>query len=228
MKNTLFLKSYVFISFTYLLIILLGHEDIAWYIKPFLLPFLILGVYFHSDFPSKKFLLTALVFSWIGDIILLFADRDEMYFMAGLIAFLLSHIAYILLFNKQIKPNKTKSIAVFWIGVTAIIVYLGLMMSLLLPSLDGLTVPVFVYALVISTMLLFAFKGFLIWDTPGNRYILIGAIVFVSSDSILAFNKFYQPVVLDSFLIMITYLVAQFLFVWGVFELNKKNSIFNF
>jgi uncharacterized membrane protein YhhN len=228
MKNTLFLKSYLFISFTYLLILLLGHEDIAWYIKPFLLPFLILGVYFHSDFSSKKFLITALVFSWIGDIILLFADRDEMYFIAGLIAFLLSHITYILLFNKQIKPKKTRSKAVYWVGVTAIIAYFIVMMSLLFPSLNGLTIPVFVYALVISTMLLFAFKGFLIWHKPGNWYILIGAIVFVSSDSILAFNKFYQPVVLDSFLIMITYLVAQYLLVCGIFELNKKNSIFNF
>jgi uncharacterized membrane protein YhhN len=65
-------------------------------------------------------------------------------------------------------------------------------------------------------MLLFAFKGFLIWKTPANWYILVGAIIFVSSDSILAFNKFYEPVVLSSFLIMITYLVAQYLIVSGI------------
>jgi hypothetical protein len=29
------IKSYIALSFVYLLIILLGHEDIAWYIKPF-------------------------------------------------------------------------------------------------------------------------------------------------------------------------------------------------
>jgi hypothetical protein len=34
-----FIKSYIALSLIYLLIILLGHEDIAWYIKPFLLPF---------------------------------------------------------------------------------------------------------------------------------------------------------------------------------------------
>jgi uncharacterized membrane protein YhhN len=222
MKNTLLLKSYIALSVIYLLIILLGHEDIAWYIKPFLIPFLLLGVYFHSDFPSKKFLLTALTFSWLGDIILLFADRDEMYFIIGLIAFLLSHIAYILLFNKQIKPKNTKNKAVFWMGVTAIIMYLIVMIALLLPSLGDLTIPVFVYALVISTMLLFAFKGFLMWKSPANWYIITGAVIFVSSDSILAFNKFYNPLVLSSFLIMLTYLVAQYLIVSGILKLNQK------
>jgi uncharacterized membrane protein YhhN len=222
MKNALLFKSYLIVSGVYLLIILLGHEDIAWYIKPFLIPFLILTVYFNRDFTSKKYLLTALIFSWFGDIILLFSDRDERYFIAGLVAFLLSHLAYILLFNKQIKLKNTKSKAVFWIGVTSIIAYLIIMMAMLLPTLDDLIIPVFVYALVISTMLLFAFKGFLIWDTPANWFILIGAIVFVSSDSILAFNKFYQPVAWSSFLIMITYLAAQYLIVIGILKLNKK------
>lgn len=228
MKDTLLLKSYLIISAIYLLIILLGYESIAWFIKPFLIPFLLLGVYFHSDFPSKQYLLTALSFSWFGDIILLFADRDELYFIVGLIAFLISHIGYILLFNKQIKPKNTKNKAIFWMGVTAIIMYLVVMIAVLLPSLGDLTIPVFVYALVISTMLLFAFKGFLIWKEPANWYVLIGAIIFISSDSILAFNKFYQPVVLSSFLIMITYLVAQYLIVVGILKLNKKNSILNF
>ena len=222
MKNTLLLKSYIALSVIYLLIILLGHDDIAWYIKPFLIPFLLLGVYFHSDFPSKKVLLTALTFSWFGDIILLFSDRDEMYFIIGFIAFLLSHIAYILLFNKQIKPKNTKNKAVFWMGVTAIIMYLIVMIALLLPSLGDLTILVFVYALVISIMLLFAFKGFLMWKTPANWYILIGAVIFVGSDSILIFDKFYKSLVLNSFIIMLTYLVAQYLIVVGILKLNQK------
>ncbi|SDX21829.1 lysoplasmalogenase [Flavobacterium degerlachei] len=222
MKKELLLKSYIGISAAYLLIILLGQEQIAWFLKPFLLPFLLLAVYFSGNFPSKKFLLIALAFSWIGDIILLFADQHELFFIVGLIAFLISHIVYILLFNKQLKYKNRKNKAIFWIGVTCIIVYLFTMISILLPSLGDLTIPVFVYALVISTMLLFALKGFLNWEEPGNWYILIGAIAFISSDSILAFNKFYAPIVLSSFLIMITYLIAQYLIVVGILKLNKK------
>lgn len=222
MKNTFLFKGYLTVSGIYLLIILFGQEEVAWYIKPFLIPFLLLTVYFNRDFSSKKYLLTALLFSWFGDIILLFADRDELYFIIGLVAFLLSHIAYIVLFNKQIKAKKSKSSTVFWIGIALIIAYLIIMIALLLPSLGDLTIPVFIYALVISTMLLFAFKGFLLWETPANWYILLGAIVFVSSDSILAFNKFYQPVMRSSFLIMVTYLAAQYLIVSGILKLNYQ------
>ena len=41
---------------------------------------------------------------------------------------------------------------------------------------------------------------------------------------ILAFNKFYVPIQYCSFLIMITYLTAQYLIVIGILKLNKKNS----
>jgi uncharacterized membrane protein YhhN len=71
-------------------------------------------------------------------------------------------------------------------------------------------------------MLLFAFKGFLMWKKPANWYILIGAVLFVSSDSLVAFNKFYHPLVLSSFIIMITYLIAQYLIVSGILKLNQK------
>jgi uncharacterized membrane protein YhhN len=187
-----------------------------------LIPLLLLGVIFYRNFPSKKLLLWALTFSWIGDIILLFADRDEMYFISGLIAFLISHVVYIITFSRQLKIRNRKNKAVFWIGVTAIIVYLLTMLAVLLPSLGDLKIPVFVYALVISTMLLFAFKGFLIWEEPANWYILLGAIIFVSSDSILAFDKFYTPIMQGSFLIMVTYLIAQYLIVKGILSLNQK------
>lgn len=223
MKNKKLLIGFLTLSSIYLIILLLNLDEIAWFLKPVLIPFLILGVYFSGSFPTKKLLLVALSFSWIGDIILLFADRDELFFITGLIAFLISHIVYILLFNKQLKYKNRKNKAVFWIGVTAIIMYLIIMVSILLPHLGDLTMPVFVYALVISTMLLFAFKGFLTWEEPGNWYVLIGAIAFVSSDSILAFNKFYAPIVMSSFLIMVTYLIAQYLIVVGILKLNKKN-----
>jgi uncharacterized membrane protein YhhN len=198
MKTATLLKSYLAVSSIYLLIILLEH------------------------FSSKKFLIAALTFSWIGDIILLFTDKGELYFIFGLVAFLISHLIYILLFNKQIKPRNNKNKAVFWVGVTAIILYLMVMLSVLLPNLGDLKIPVFVYAMVISTMLLFAFKGFLIWHKPANWYILIGAIIFVCSDSILAFDKFYSPIVMSSFFIMVTYLIAQYLIVAGILKLNQK------
>jgi uncharacterized membrane protein YhhN len=222
MKNESFLNSYIVLSIFYLLIVFFGQEQIAWFIKPILIPFLFLEVLFYPSFPSKKNLLTALSFSWIGDVILLFSDRDEANFISGLLAFLISHVVYIIIFSKHLKERNRKNKAVFWIGVTAIILYLLTMLAVLLPSLGDFKVPVFVYALVISTMLLFAFKGFFIWEEPAKWYILLGAIIFVSSDSILAFDKFYTPIMQSSFLIMVTYLIAQYLIIKGILSLNQK------
>ncbi|MBP4142400.1 lysoplasmalogenase [Flavobacterium sp. P4023] len=222
MKSNNVLTGFIGFSLIYLVIILLGREDITAFLKPFLLPFLITAVYLQENFSSKKTLLIAITLSWIGDIILLFAAKGEIYFIGGLIAFLFSHVFYIILFNKQLKIYLRKSKTIYWIGITLIIIYLIGMMVLLMPNLGELLLPVFVYAMTISIMLLFALKGFLNWHKPANTYILIGAIIFVASDSILAFDKFYAAIQYSTFLIMSTYLTAQYLIVIGILKLNKK------
>lgn len=221
MKSNIILSSFIGVSLVYVSFLFFENENAVWFLKPFLLPFLLLAVYFYKRFSTKKILLIALTFSWIGDIILMFANKGELYFIAGLIAFLLSHIFYIILFSKQLKIYLKKSKIIFWVGVTTIVFYLTVMMLILLPSLGGLKIPVFVYALTISIMLLFALKGFLNWQKPANSYILIGAAVFVASDSILAFDKFHAPLQYNSFLIMATYLLAQYLIVVGILKLNN-------
>lgn len=223
MKNSTLFKIYVAFSAVYLLILFLGHENLNFFLKPILIPILIFGVYFYKNFPTKNILLTALIFSWIGDVILLFSDISEIYFILGLISFLISHIVYCILFNRQTKRNlKKKSIAI-GIGTILIACYLIGMLSVLLPSLGDLKIPVIVYASVISIMLLFAYNGLLNWNEPGNKLVFSGAVVFVISDSILAINKFYNPIEKSSFFIMLTYLVAQYLIVIGILKLNPKN-----
>lgn len=222
MENKVISKTYIGFSVLYLVIILLGREDIAWYIKPFLLPFLLYCVYIFEEFPTKNILLTALTFSWIGDTIMMFADKGEIYFIFGLIVFLIAHLFYIILFNKQLKTENHKTKLICMIGIGLILIYLSTILSLLLPSLGELKIPVVIYAIVISTMLLYAFKGSLHWQNPANIYVLLGAIVFVSSDSILAINKFYTSLSNASFWIMATYLTAQFLITSGILYLNKK------
>lgn len=222
MENKLVLKSFIGFSILYLLIILFGHEDIGWYLKPFLIPLLILAVIFSENFSSKKILTIALLFSWIGDVILMFADRGELYFIFGLVAFLISHIVYIILFSKQQKTRSIESKSKYRVGISFILVYFAAMVFTLFPKLGPLKIPVLVYAIVISTMLYFAFKGSFIWTKLPNNPILLGAIFFVTSDSILAFNKFYSPIPFVSFLIMLTYISAQYFIVQGVLKLNQK------
>lgn len=222
MKNKLFLSIYLGFSAFYLLITAFNQEQIAQVLKPFLLPLLLVAVYFTEGFTTKKFLLAALTFSWIGDVILLFANKGEIYFILGLVAFLLSHVIYIVLFNKQTISKSISNKISFGAGIGLILLYFFGMITTLGPKLGPLTFPVVVYAVVISSMLYFALKGSFQWNAIPYQSVLIGAILFIASDSILAFNKFYQPIPYASFLIMVTYLAAQYGIVWGILNLNQK------
>jgi len=223
MKNKAALSIYIGFSIFYLVITALNQEAIARFLKPFLLPLLLVAVYNSPAFTTKKLLLTALTFSWIGDVILLFADKGEIYFILGLVAFLVSHVFYIVLFSKQSISKTINNKISFGAGTSLILLYFFGMITTLGPQLGPLTVPVVIYAVVISTMLFYALKGSFQWNAIPYQSVLIGAIFFISSDSILAFNKFDQPIPQASFLIMITYLAAQFCIVWGILKLNQKN-----
>lgn len=222
MKNKLFLSIYLGCSVFYLLITAFNQEEIARVVKPFLLPILLVAVYFSESFKTKKIVMTALIFSWIGDVILLFADKGEIYFILGLVAFLISHLFYIVLFNKQTIIKSISNKLSFGAGIGLILIYFSVMIGTLGPKLGSLTLPVVIYAVVISTMLYYALKGSYQWNSIPYNSVLIGAVFFISSDSILAFNKFYQPIPQASFSIMITYLLAQYSIVWGILNLNQK------
>jgi len=222
MRNAVFFKIYIVFSILYLIVLFTGHENLDLYLKPALIPLLGFGVYFHPKFLSRRILLNALIFSWIGDVVLIFADIAEIYFILGLVSFLIAHITYCVLFNKQIIGEIQINKVLFGLGSLVIAFYLTAIILVLMPYLGDLKIPVIVYAAVISTMLLFAFNGYLIWKKPGALYIFLGAITFVISDSILAFDKFHAPIEKSSFFIMLSYLVAQYLIVVGIIKLNAQ------
>lgn len=222
MRNSYFFKIYIVFSIIYLIILLSGFDHFDLFLKPILIPIIGFGAYFYRKFPTQNTLLAALVFSWIGDVILLFTDLGEIYFILGLVSFLISHILLCVLFNKQNKIRKKQNKALFISGSVLIALYLIGMVSVLMPNLGTLEIPVTVYASIISIMLLFAFNGLLVWEKPGNYLVFLGALFFVASDSILAVNKFYAPIPKSSFFIMLTYLLAQYLIVLGVLRLNPK------
>ncbi|MBL0737373.1 lysoplasmalogenase [Flavobacterium sp. GN10] len=224
MRNSSFFKIYVAFSIVYLIILLSGYERFDLFLKPILVPIIGFGTYFYRKFPTQNILLAALALSWLGDVILLFTDLGEIYFILGLVFFLTAHIVYCVLFNKQKRIRKKQNKPLFIFGSVLIAFYLIGMVSVLMPHLGELEIPVSIYASIISIMLLFAFNGFLVWEKPGNQLVFLGAIFFIISDSILAVNKFYAPIPKSSFFIMLTYLLAQYLIVVGTLKLNPKKE----
>jgi len=131
-----------------------------------------------------RILFTGLVFSWFGDMFLLGTTRQ--FFLAGLVIFLLGHLAYVVAFFVH-GLNARWSIAAF-VPVTAISVLVAVWLAPYLPA--DMTVPVLTYTFVISLMVIAAFgtKG-----TGGPLLIPAGATLFYFSDLSVAAGQFVEP-----------------------------------
>ena len=159
----------------------------------------------------KKFILLALIFSLIGDILLMLVPIKDSLFIFGLIAFLVAHGMYVIAFSKE----RNKNLNPFFF--LSMLLGCGTFIFIFLSShLGNLLVPVSLYTMIILTMVLFAY-----WrknNVIKKSYILvfIGALFFVISDSILAVNKFHTPIPFSNIWIMTTYAMAQLLIVIGI------------
>jgi uncharacterized membrane protein YhhN len=85
-------------------------------------------------------------------------------------------------------------------------------------------IPVVVYGFVISLMLFFALHMLFISKRSAGRSMALGAILFVISDSLLAFNKFYQQFAYAGVLIILSYGLAQYYIVKGAVNYIKQKD----
>ena len=146
---------------------------------------------------------TGLLCSLVGDVLLIW---PSLFFLAGLSAFLLAHIAYLAAFTRDVKFPARPSI---WFSYLAIAVALY---AFLYPNLPvRLRLAVFIYSALLSSMAAQAMgRAILLKTTPSYRA-AIGAIFFMLSDFLLAFDRFHVLILLAPVLILIPYYLAQWL-----------------
>lgn len=198
--------------------ILIQSERLHYIAKPLLIPALLLLLYFtQSPVKGKTLLMTGLFFSWAGDVFLLFESSHKLFFIFGLVCFLITHIFYITYFLK-IRSANISLLKKYPVLIIAVIAYGVSLVWLLFPHLGDLKLPVMVYAAVICTMLLCSLYIYFKVDKKAAVYYLAGAASFVLSDSLLAINKFYQPFAYAGAFIMITYCAAQYFIIRGYIE----------
>ena len=191
-----------------------GNETLRYFSKPLLMPLLIVYFIFNTNtvVSLKKWIVLALISSWLGDVLLMFEARNNIFFIFGLVAFLIAHIFYILFYENILKLENLKKN--YWLFIPVLIYYVALI-YLLSPHLGEMKLPVRVYGVVISYMLIQALQITRIKNSAASAMMITGAILFIASDSILAMNKFYQPFELAGISIMITYGMAQLLITLG-------------
>lgn len=193
-----------------------GSFQLQYFSKPSLMLILIFYYALNSKKlgSAKHLIILALVFSWLGDVLLLLDKQFKTFFIFGLIAFLVAHIFYIFYFWTIRKINNIANLpnASIFVGIAA---YTLILFGFVAPNVKDLIVPVAIYALVISVMFAASFIAFDFKLHAFGKICLAGTFLFLISDSILAINRFVAPFTLAPVLIMLTYAIAQLLITEG-------------
>ena len=182
-----------------------------------------LGLYYWSSQrlrqePVVTPVILAIIFSCGGDTLLMFQQSNPNFFMFGLGSFLLAHICYIFAYKQHVSVNSEDELQ----GLQKIRFALPILLSgtgliaILYNHLGDLKIPVVIYAGVLTYMVLVALFRFGKTNTASFTMVFGGAILFMISDSLIAINKFLEPLSMAGFWIMITYIGAQFLIVKGL------------
>ncbi len=155
-----------------------------------------------------RWILTGFVFSLMGDVALMMQGAGptapKILFLAGLSFFLVAHLCYIAAFSQgdvALKPLRLVPFAIFAIT----------MVYLLTPNLGPMLVPVFIYITVISTMVWRAAArvGHGGENLTAQWWGLVGALSFMSSDGMIAWERFMSGVPHERYAIMTTYWLGQ-------------------
>jgi uncharacterized membrane protein YhhN len=159
---------------------------------------------------QDKWMLIAFFFSMLGDTFLML--QGEKYFMFGLGSFLITHLFYIFVLSRnRLKANLLARIS--------FLSFSGIMLFVLQHSIsDSLIIPIIIYMITITFMAISASERNT--NPESYRLVLLGAILFVLSDSLIAINKFVMPIPFSTILIMGTYVLAQYLICVGFLKRN--------
>lgn len=187
------------------------------YSKFLLMPMLILYVIFHPVSPWRKKLplLIALFFCWGGDILLWYGSSPGSLFEGGLACFLCAQVLYLFAFREFSGPGASILRRRPWLALPFIafgIVYL----MLLFPLPSGFALPVILYACALILLVLAAINRHGRTWKYSFDFVLAGALLFMISDSLLAWKAFRGGFVFAQTAVMFTYITAQYCIVNGL------------
>lgn len=176
----------------------------------------------ESDKPLKGMwrAYLGLFFSWVGDVLLI--GEGPSFFLSGMIAFITAHVYYSLFFIQTV-PVKKETAGVFYKTLIGLSVVCGVLFLLLRSALGAYQVPILLYMLFISLMASLA-----VHTTSNTTYknfalqtFVPGALLFVTSDALLATNKFYAHLPVLDLGVMLTYAGAQYFLTKGFISIKK-------
>jgi uncharacterized membrane protein YhhN len=181
-----------------------GRSRVAGVLKP--LPIAVLAVMVGQgpalDSRYSTFVMVGLAFSMVGDVCLL-APRG---FVAGLASFFVAHLCYIAAFGAGARDEAA--------GAALLAPFLALgavLIGVLWRRAKDLRLPVVAYVAVITVMGWQAARRASAPATPepSGMFAVGGALAFMTSDGLLAFDRFVRPFRTADAAVMATYYAAQ-------------------
>ena len=168
----------------------------------------------------RRWMLGGLVFSLAGDVLLMLPQD---LFVPGLLAFLCAHVCFLAAFlsDSGFAARRWPLLACFAIAALNLCLLWG---SIAPP----LRVPVIVYVLVLASMAgqaLVRARVFAVRDDAqvvSARWAAAGALMFMLSDSLLAWNRFHGPIPLSSVWVLSTYYLALWWIARSVLRCGTK------
>ncbi len=153
----------------------------------------------------RPWIVVALVLSLVGDVFLM---MEQDLFVAGLGSFLLAHLAYIVAFRTEGGSAGALAISAAVVVIAAAVVGQRVVAGVRSTE-PAFTVPVVAYIAAIAAMVACALA-------TGNVLFGVGAVLFMTSDSLIAWNRFVQKLSWAPVAIIVTYHLAQVLLVTGM------------
>lgn len=157
--------------------------------------------------PYRRALLAGLAFSWLGDVLLMLPRQVlALGFELGLAAFLLAHLCYLRALTRDARWARP-----FWPLLLLLLV--GCVnLAVLWPGIGAaLRPPVLAYMLCLVAMSAQAIARARSLATPASTLAAAGGLLFLSSDTLLAYNKFHTALPASALLVLGTYYAALYL-----------------
>ena len=225
MKKTIWITLFLVVLLVNLIAVYSNSESLQFIVKPLLMPLLAIYLLLRTNTANsnlKGWIFLALFFSWAGDIFLLFEERGSNFFLFGLSAFLVAQVFYIVFFHNIRMREYIRGNALL---LLLVIVYYSVLINVLSPYLGNMKLPVRIYGVVLSFMVMLAMHTMLGKNKKAALWMTMGAILFVVSDSLLAFNKFFSPFNNAGVIIMLTYGLAQLFITEGAVRYINSETL---
>jgi uncharacterized membrane protein YhhN len=200
---TLFFGVIFFLNILFMYVL----QDYRMVAKPMIMASLI-GFYITVERRQSNAFVLAMIFALLGDVFLMFKGDD--FFLIGLLCFMVMQLLYTFLFSREGSKDMKR---LLMISLPMLLLTVGVI-SVLWNDLGDLRIPVLVYAMAITAMVISAIyrKNIL----KGYSAVVLGVVLFLISDAVLAISKFGGALPFQDIVIMSTYMTAQFLIVRGM------------